>query len=128
MPASLFIAGAYPIRYTFCVDPGQTLKRARRGAALSQSELARRAGTSQATISAYESGAKEPSLSTLERLLAATGHRLEVREGGTSRLPSRAEIERRGRVLAEVLGLAEALPSHRRGRLAYPTLPTLNGG
>jgi transcriptional regulator with XRE-family HTH domain len=128
MPASLFIAGIYPIRYTFCVDPGQTLKRARHGAALSQSELARRAGTSQATISAYESGAKEPSLSTLERLLAVTGHSLDVREEDASHLPSRAEIERRGRVLAEVLGLAEALPARRRGKLAYPTLPTLTGG
>ena len=47
-------------------------------AGLSQAELARRAGTSQATVSAYESGTKSPAIATLERLLAATGHSLEV--------------------------------------------------
>ena len=61
------------------MDAAATLRTARRESGLSQAELARRAGTSQATISAYESGSKEPALSTLERLLAATGHRLDVR-------------------------------------------------
>jgi transcriptional regulator with XRE-family HTH domain len=110
------------------MDPGPTLRRARRQAGLSQSELARDAATSQATISAYESGAKEPSVSTLGRLLAATGHRLAVRNARTTRQPSRAEIERRGRVLAEVLALAEALPARRRGRLEYPKLNVLPRG
>lgn len=47
-------------------------------AGYSQAELARRAGTSQSTVSAYESGAKSPAVNTLERLLAATGHSLEL--------------------------------------------------
>lgn len=51
----------------------------RHEAGLTQAALARRAGTSQATISAYESGAKSPAVITLERLLAATGHALELR-------------------------------------------------
>ena len=107
------------------MNPAATLKEARRTASLSQSALARRAGTSQATISAYESGAKEPGISTLERLLAATGHRLEVGDAPAVRPPTRAEIARRGRVLAEVLGLAEALPARRRGKLTYPRLSAL---
>jgi transcriptional regulator with XRE-family HTH domain len=104
------------------------LRASRRDAGLSQAELAGRAGTSQATISAYESGAKEPGFSTLERLLAATGHRLELQSGHASRLPSRRELDRRGRILSQVLSLAEALPSKRRGALRYPNLGPLRPG
>src|SRR5665811_1792534 len=52
------------------------LRRARRSASLSQSDLARRAHVAQSVVSAYESGRREPALSTLTRLVAATGHRL----------------------------------------------------
>ena len=45
--------------------------RERRG--LSQTLLARLAGTSQPTIAAYESGAKSPNLRTLERLARSVG-------------------------------------------------------
>jgi transcriptional regulator with XRE-family HTH domain len=45
---------------------------------MSQEELARRAHTSQPTLSAYENGRKSPSLATMERLLAETGHHLEI--------------------------------------------------
>ena len=46
--------------------------RARRLAAgLTQRELARRAGTSSATLSRYESGAIDPSVGTLNRILSA---------------------------------------------------------
>ena len=55
---------------------GDLLKRARVSAQLSQTDVARRAGVAQSVISAYESGRREPSLSTLERLVQATGHRL----------------------------------------------------
>ena len=55
---------------------GDLLKRARVSAQLSQTDVARRAGVAQSVISAYESGRREPSLSTLERLVHATGHRL----------------------------------------------------
>jgi predicted nucleotidyltransferase/DNA-binding XRE family transcriptional regulator len=54
------------------------LRRARLSASLSQSDLARRAHVAQSVISAYESGRREPALNTLERLVAATGHRLAV--------------------------------------------------
>ena len=55
---------------------GQLLRRARASAHLSQTEVARRAHIAQSVISAYESGRREPSLSTLERLLRATGYHL----------------------------------------------------
>jgi len=55
------------------------LKQARNRAGLSQSELARRAAVAQSVISAYESGARQPSLPVLERLVAAAGLRLELR-------------------------------------------------
>lgn len=50
--------------------------RARRRAGLSQLEVARRAGTSRPTLSAYEHGRKAPTADTLERLLAAAGEEL----------------------------------------------------
>ncbi len=52
------------------------LRHARLRASLSQSDVARRAHVAQSVISAYESGRREPAVSTLERLVAATGHRL----------------------------------------------------
>jgi transcriptional regulator with XRE-family HTH domain len=107
------------------MNAGATLREARRRAGLSQTDLAGRAGTSQATLSAYESGAKEPGISTLERLLAATGHRLQVQESGATSQPPRRELERRGRILAQVLSLAEALPGKRRAELRYPNLSPL---
>ena len=55
---------------------GSLLKQARLQAHLSQTELAGRARVAQSVISAYESGRREPSVSTLERLVRATGHRL----------------------------------------------------
>jgi transcriptional regulator with XRE-family HTH domain len=51
---------------------------ARRAAGLTQDALARLAGTSQSTLSAYERGTKSPSLAVAERIIEATGHRLEV--------------------------------------------------
>lgn len=57
----------------------RTLHEARIRAGLTQTELARRAGVTQSVISAYESGARQPSVPVLERLVAATGRELELR-------------------------------------------------
>lgn len=51
---------------------------ARAAAGLSQVELARIAGTSRTTLSAYEHGRKAPTADTLERLVSATGRRLDA--------------------------------------------------
>jgi predicted nucleotidyltransferase/DNA-binding XRE family transcriptional regulator len=91
------------------------LREARRQAGLSQSELAERTGTTQSVVSAYESGARQPSLPTLARLVAGTGLKLELRlqEGGKppehrgSKLASRLQQHREEvRSIASRHGLA----------------------
>lgn len=105
------------------MEAGVALREARRAAGLSQGELAERVGTSQATISAYETGAKQPSVATLSRLLAATGARLTVaRARQPVRELSPRELKRTARVLADVLALAEALPVRHHPTLRYPRL------
>ena len=109
------------------MDVATSLREARRRAGLTQSALARRAGTSQATISAYESGRKQPSVDTLSRLLAATGSRLTVEPGAPPMIePSRADHARVGRTLVEVLELAEALPTRHEPVLRFPRLQALH--
>ncbi|MCL4414848.1 MAG: helix-turn-helix domain-containing protein [Actinobacteria bacterium] len=58
---------------------GAILRDARLQAGLSQVELSRRAGVTQSVVSAYESGARQPSLPVLQRLVEATGSELELR-------------------------------------------------
>ena len=54
------------------------LRQARQRAHLTQRELAERAGVAQSVISTYELAGREPSLPTLERLIAATGFTLNL--------------------------------------------------
>lgn len=54
------------------------MREARRRAGLSQAELGRRAGTTQSVVSAYESGARQPSVPMLARLVAAAGLELDM--------------------------------------------------
>src|SRR5688500_10602775 len=72
----------------------EMIKRARRAAGLTQAELARRAGTAQSAVAAYESGAKTPTVDTLARLLEATGQTLD-----TSPAPSRSRGGHLGRLV-----------------------------
>jgi predicted nucleotidyltransferase/DNA-binding XRE family transcriptional regulator len=60
------------------MDVGAVIKKARSRAGLTQAQLAEAAGTSQPTIAAYEANRKSPSLSTLDRIVRATGHLLQV--------------------------------------------------
>ncbi len=60
------------------VTSGVLLRQARTRSGLTQSELAAHAGITQSVISAYESGRREPALSTLVALVEATGHDLHV--------------------------------------------------
>jgi transcriptional regulator with XRE-family HTH domain len=110
------------------VDVPDLIRTARRGAGLTQAELAGRSGTSQATISAYEHGAKTPTPDTLARVLAAAGTRLvAVPASSPVRVPGARELERRARVLSQVLDLAERLPAKREQRLRFPRLPATAG-
>lgn len=93
------------------------VRAARHRAGLTQVELARRAGTSQSAVSAIEAGAKQPTVATLERLLAAADARLVL-------APSEAALlAARGRAFEQALQLAEALPFRRPGGLRFPRVP-----
>jgi transcriptional regulator with XRE-family HTH domain len=54
------------------------IREARRRSALSLRGLARRAGTSHATLRAYEAGNIEPTVPTLQRIVQAAGFDLDV--------------------------------------------------
>lgn len=90
---------------------------ARESAGISQAELARRIGVPRSVMCVYEHGKREPGAGTLLHILAATGNKLrfEPRE-------DKAEIERAGRILEQVIELAEALPYEPRKTLGYPVL------
>lgn len=61
------------------------IREARVRAGLTQSELARRAGTSQPTVAAYEAGTKTPTVATLDRLLEAAGAEVRAEPRGPAR-------------------------------------------
>lgn len=58
------------------LDAARLLEQVRTSAGLTQEELARRAGTSRPTLSAYEHGRKSPMVATFARLLAEAGWEL----------------------------------------------------
>ena len=104
------------------MNAARTIRQARVAAGLSKRELARRAGTSPAAVVAYETGRRDPTVSTFERLLAATGARAELTVA-----PARPRVDPReaARRLAQVLELADQLPRRPAARrLDYPVLPT----
>jgi transcriptional regulator with XRE-family HTH domain len=106
------------------VEPGALVRTARRRRGLSQAELARRAGTSQPVISAYEHGRRDPSVTTLRRLIEATGERLSISSHPPkSDLEPPTDLDEHARRLLDVLSLADAIPSRPRSRtLVAPRL------
>jgi transcriptional regulator with XRE-family HTH domain len=99
------------------VDPGELLRAVRRRHALTQAELAQRAGTSQPVISAYEHGRRDPTYGTLARLVEAAGEQLQIgAQAGTAGPPPARDISERARRLVDVLLLADAIPARPRSR------------
>lgn len=96
---------------------GNLIREIRRESGFRQAELARRAGLPRSVVSAYERGHRQPGVDALARIAAAAGLELQI-------APSSAPVDpvRAARILAQVLDLAEALPSRRRGPLEYPSL------
>ena len=99
------------------MDAAVIIRTARRQAKLSLRVLAARAGTSHATLSAYENGRVDPTTRVLERIIAASGRSLEATLLG--RPPGLIPMSR-GDELAAVLELAEQFPARHSSRLKYP--------
>jgi transcriptional regulator with XRE-family HTH domain len=57
---------------------GPLIRDTRLGVGLTQAELAARLGTTQSAIAKLESRSANPTVATLDRVLRATGHRLEL--------------------------------------------------
>ncbi|HEX4017753.1 MAG TPA: helix-turn-helix transcriptional regulator [Frankiaceae bacterium] len=100
----------------------QLIRDARWLSCLTQAEMAQRAGVTRQMISAYESGARSPSVGTLDRLLAGCGVRLRlsmVPEPGLEDVPTRKllatpVLERIELPLVDALvDLADAVGDHR---------------
>jgi transcriptional regulator with XRE-family HTH domain len=94
-----------------------TLRTARRRAGLTLRELAGRAGTSHATLAAYEAGRKVPTVETFERVLRAAGFAPAVDLGPAIGGPDRLD---RGRELLDALRLAEHFPARHEPTLTFP--------
>ncbi|MGK2959345.1 MAG: helix-turn-helix domain-containing protein [Acidimicrobiales bacterium] len=94
------------------MEPGVLLKEVRRRAGLTQTELARRAGTSQPVISAYEHGRRDPSYATLRRFIEAAGERLRLEAVATRAgdIAPPADLHEHAQRLIDVLSLADAIP------------------
>ena len=88
------------------MDAARLLRSARLQAGMTLRQLAAAAHTSHSTLAAYETGAKCPTVETLNRIVEAAGFRVE---GNLARPAERFDHSARGRELADVLELAEAL-------------------
>ncbi|HEX3391132.1 MAG TPA: helix-turn-helix transcriptional regulator [Solirubrobacteraceae bacterium] len=93
------------------------IRQSRREVGMSQVELARRTGIHSSVLSAYEHGRRQPSVAALARIARACGLQLRVDFPATERSTVRA-----GRILAQVLDLAEQLPYRPSRDLMYPPL------
>lgn len=100
---------------------GELIRDIRRRSGLRQAELARRAGLPRTVLSAYEHGHRQPGVDALVRLAAAAGMELKVGRA------SPVDPVRAGRILGQVLDLAESLPTRRRGALEYPSFRRFSG-
>jgi predicted transcriptional regulator len=60
------------------MDPSAIIRQARAAAGLTQAELARRAGVKQPEIARLEAAGANPRISTLNKVVAAAGHRLTL--------------------------------------------------
>jgi transcriptional regulator with XRE-family HTH domain len=98
------------------VDAAALIRRARTKAGLSLRHLAQRAGTSHATLSAYESGHVIPSVQTAARIIRAAGFGVEM-----ELIPLVGSADgSRGDELVQVLDLAAEFPGRHFRDLRYP--------
>lgn len=100
-------------RYEDTAVAGNLLRRARRRREWSQAEMARRAGIPASQLCAYETGAKQPGVATLARILAAAGATLSAADPRLDRYRQAAE-------LADALMLVDAMPAPRPREAPLP--------
>jgi transcriptional regulator with XRE-family HTH domain len=99
------------------MDAALIIRTARRRSRLSLRALAARAGTSHATLSAYEHGRVDPTTTVLSRIIGAAGSSLETTLLG---MPRDVEGLSRGEELIAVLELAEQFPARHASELHFP--------
>jgi len=99
------------------MDAGLIIRTARKQSKLSLRALAARAGTSHATLSAYENGRVDPTTAVFSRIIAAAGCSLEANLLGS---PSDLDGMQRGDELMAVLELAEQFPARHAPDLEFP--------
>ena len=100
------------------MNASDVVRESRRRAGLTLRSLAERADTSHATISAYESGRKVPTVETLDRIVRAAGYELDV--SLAPRMQSTLVGTNRGDELAAVIELAESFPARHDPVLTAP--------
>jgi transcriptional regulator with XRE-family HTH domain len=106
------------------VTTASLLRQARQRAGLTLRGLGQRAGTSHATVAAYEQGRKDPTTATLRRLLAAAGFE---QLDGLRPSPVGPDRDARARELFDVLELAGQFPARHARHLAAPVFGSPRG-
>jgi transcriptional regulator with XRE-family HTH domain len=94
---------------------GVMLLEARRGAGLTQAELAVRAGVARSAVSMYESGAREPGADVFLRLLTAAGVAVE-----SGRPTVGIDCWRNSQVFTSLTSILGAVPIRDAGPLKFP--------
>lgn len=111
------VSDLIPPGYTERMRMTEAIRAARTRSRLSLRALAAKAGTSHATLAAYEAGRVAPSVDTAERIVRAAGFELQPelvrRIRGDERLP-------RGEELRQALELAEMFPARHEPELTFP--------
>jgi transcriptional regulator with XRE-family HTH domain len=98
---------------------GELIRIVRRRNGLTQADLARRAGTSQPVVSAYEHGRRDPTVGTLRKLVAAGGGQLQLSAAPMPELQPPVDIQEHARRLLDVLSVADAIPPRTRAHILH---------
>ena len=107
------------------MTPAALIRTLRQRQGLTQADLARRAGTSQPVVSAYEHGRRDPTVTTLRKLVEAAGVQLRIDTiPFANDVPPAGTAEEHGRRLLDVLSVADAITA-RRPRTAQLEAPRL---
>jgi transcriptional regulator with XRE-family HTH domain len=101
------------------MDAASTLRRARTGAGLTLRALARQAGTSHATLAAYEAGRVVPRVDTLDRILRVAGYAADIDLSRRADADDASRIAK-GEELRQALELAAMFPARHTRRMATP--------